>query len=172
MERSYSPHHREVMVRGLELNSGYTFEGLGDGRFDLPLKLQYTWTAEADFDSAFDSSFGPWGDVEVGDELPYIPEHQLRATAAIEHDRFGLSLAANYVGKMRTVAGQGPFVAEESIASHVVWDVMARWQFTETLSTYVKVDNLFDDVYVAARRPAGLRPGLDRTVYIGLSYRL
>ncbi len=162
----------EVTVQGLELNAGYTFSGLGNGQFDLPLSLQYTLTAEAEFDNAFDSNFGPWGDVEVGDELPYIPEHQLRVSAAIEHERFGVSLAANYIGKMRTVAGQGAYVPEESIDSHVVWDVMASWQFTESLSTYIKVDNLFDEVYVAARRPAGLRPGLDRTAYIGLSFRL
>ena len=162
----------EVTVQGLEFNAGYSIQGIGDGRFNLPLKLQYTWTTEAEFDNAFDSNFGPWGDVQVGDELPYIPKHQLRASAAIEHERFGISLAASYIGKMRTVAGQGPFVADESIDSHVVWDVMARWQFTESLSTYIKVDNLFDEVYVAARRPAGLRPGLDRTAYIGLSYRL
>jgi len=162
----------EVTVQGLELNSDYTFTDLGNGRIDVPIKLQYTWTAQAEFDNAFDSNFQPWGNVAVGDQLPYIPKHQLRASAAIEHDRFGLSLAANYVGKMRTVAGQGPYIPAESIDSHIVWDAMARWRFTESLSTYIKVDNLFDDVYVAARRPAGLRPGLDRTAYIGLSYRL
>ncbi|NOX69221.1 MAG: TonB-dependent receptor [Gammaproteobacteria bacterium] len=162
----------EATVQGLELNSDYTFTDLGNGRFDLPLKLQYTWTSQAQFDNAFDSNFQPWGNVDIGDQLPYIPEHQLRVSTAIEHERFGLSLSANYVGKMRTVAGQGPYIAAESIDSRVVWDMLARWHFTESLSTYIKVDNLFDDVYVAARRPAGLRPGLDRTAYIGLSYRL
>ena len=73
---------------------------------------------------------------------------------------------------MRTVAGQGPYIAAESIDSRIVWDVLARWRFTESLSAYFKVDNLFDNVYVAARRPAGLRPGLNRTAYIGLSYSL
>jgi len=73
---------------------------------------------------------------------------------------------------MRTVAGQGDYLAGETIDSHVVWDVMARWHFTESLSAYVKIDNALDEVYVAALRPAGLRPGLERTAYVGLSYRL
>ena len=138
----------------------------------MPLSLQYTWTAEAEFDSAFESSFDPWGDVEVGDELPYLPEHQLRATAAIENERLSVNLAANYVDEMRSVAGSGPIPADERIGSHVVWDALARWNFNDRLSSYVKVDNLFDEVYEVSRRPAGLRPGLDRTAYVGLSYRL
>ena len=56
--------------------------------------------------------------------------------------------------------------------SHVVWDVIASWNFTEQLSTYIKIDSLFDATYVAARRPAGVRPGLPRSAYIGLTFRL
>ena len=162
----------EVTVSGLEFNASYALTGIGGSNIDMPFDLQYTWTTEAEFHNTFESDFGPWGDIESGDELPYIPEHQLRATAGIEHDRFSGSVAASYIGKMRTVAGQGSYEPGETIDSHVVWDLMARWQFTESLSTYIKVDNLFDEIYVAAQRPAGLRPGLDRTAYIGLSFRL
>ena len=139
---------------------------------DVPFELRYTWTAEAEFRNAFESDFDPWGDVQVGDELPYIPEHQLRATAGLEASKWRFNIAANYVGKLRTRAGQGAFIPEESIDSHVVWDMVAAWQFTPQLSTYVKVDNLFDETYIAARRPAGVRPGLPRTAYLGLTYRL
>ena len=158
-------------MQGIELSGDFAMTDLIAG-IDLPLSLQYTWTAEAEFQSAFDSNFDPWGQVEAGDELPYIPEHQLRATAALEHERWGVNLAANYVGKMRTKAGQGPMINDESIDSHVVWDLIARWRFTESLSSYIKVDNLLDKTYVAARRPAGLRPGLERTAYLGLTFTL
>jgi Fe(3+) dicitrate transport protein len=161
----------EVVVQGIELSADFAMTDLFNG-IDVPLSLQYTWTAEAEFQNAFDSGFDPWGQVEVGDELPYIPEHQLRATAALQHERWGVNLAANYVGKMRTVAGQGPFDPAESIDSHVVWDFIARWRFSDSLSSYIKVDNLFDETYVAARRPAGLRPGLERTAYLGLTFTL
>ena len=161
----------EVVVQGIELTGALSFTELFNG-IDMPLSLQYTWTAEAAFQNSFESGFDPWGDVEAGDELPYIPEHQLRATAALEHERWRVNLAANYVGRMRTVAGQGPFNPAETIDSHVVWDFIARWRFTESLSSYIKVDNLFDESYVAARRPAGLRPGLERTAYLGLTFRL
>lgn len=162
----------EVVVQGLELSADYGIPGLADGSLDLPLSLKYTWTREAEFHNAFESGFDPWGDVAVGDELPYIPEHQLSATASLVHQSFAVNLSANYTGEMRTVAGQGAIASGDKIEDHVVWDLVGRWNFTENLSSYIKVDNLFDEVYVAARRPAGLRPGLDRTAYVGLSYRL
>jgi Fe(3+) dicitrate transport protein len=159
----------EVKVSGLELSGAYSWRL---DTIDLPFELRYTWTAAAEFQNAFESDFDPWGDVQVGDELPYIPEHQLRASAGMEASNWRVNVAASYIGKLRTRAGQGAFVPEESIDSHVVWDMVAAWQFTPQLSTYLKVDNLFDETYVAARRPAGVRPGLPRTAYLGLTYRL
>jgi Fe(3+) dicitrate transport protein len=159
----------EVTVAGFELSAGYEW---AVGQLRLPLSVEYTWTTEAEFKSAFDSDFGPWGDVEVGDELPYIPEHQLRAMTGIESERWRFNLAASYLGELRTTAGQGAMNAAQSIDSRVIWDVMASWRFTDRLSSYIKVDNLFDETYIAARRPAGVRPGLPRTGYLGLVYRL
>jgi len=159
----------EVIVSGLEMSTDYSF---GFGSFDVPVGLKYTWTSEAEFRNAFDSGFEPWGQVEVGDALPYIPEHQLRASAGLANERFRVNVAANYVGRMRTKAGQGAYDAQEMLESHVVWDAIATWNFTESLSTYIKIDNLLDETYRAARRPAGSRPGLPRTAYIGLTFSL
>ncbi len=159
----------EVVVSGLELSTGYN---ISNDRFTFPFSLKYTWTTEAEFQSAFDSNFGPWGEVEAGDELPYIPEHQLRLTAGLQHERFNVNLAANFIGQMRTKAGQGPYLPGESIDSHVVVDFLAAFSLTQNLATYVKIDNLLDETYIAARRPAGVRPGLPRTAYLGITYRL
>jgi len=159
----------EVVVSGLELTSSYEWS---TGRIGVPVSLQYTWTTEAEFKSAFDSNFDPWGDVQAGDELPYIPEHQFRAMAGLVTEQWRVNVAASYLGRLRTKAGQDPFDDAESVDSHVVWDLMSVWQFTPRLSTYVKVDNLLDETYIAARRPAGARPGLPRTAYLGLTYRL
>ncbi len=159
----------EVTVAGLELSAGMR---RSIGNVSVPLRLEYTWTTAAEFDSAFESNFDPWGDVQVGDELPYIPEQQLRATAGLEADRWRVSVAANFIGKMRSKAGQGAFLPEEAIDSHTVWDMVASWSFTDNFASYIKVDNLFDETYVASRRPAGVRPGLPRTAYLGITYRL
>ena len=110
--------------------------------------------------------------MQSGDELPYIPEHQLRLSAGLVSEQWRINVGASYIGNLRTMAGQGAFVDSESIDARTVWDMVAAWNFTSKLSTYVKVDNLFDETYVAARRPAGARPGLPRTAYLGLTYRL
>jgi len=159
----------EAIVSGLELSTAYEWNL---DRFDVPFNVEYTWTTKAEFGTSFDSNFGPWGDVEAGDELPYIPEHQLRASAGIVSDQWRFNVAASYIGKLRTVTGQGAFVDAESTDSRVVWDMVAAWDITPKLSTYIKIDNLFDKTYIAARRPAGARPGLPRMAYLGLTYRL
>lgn len=56
--------------------------------------------------------------------------------------------------------------------SCVVWDFLGAWSLTPKLAAYLKVDNLFDETYVAARRPAGSRPGLPRTAYLGVTWSL
>ncbi|MDH3954275.1 MAG: TonB-dependent receptor, partial [Gammaproteobacteria bacterium] len=88
----------EVRVSGLELSGAWNWQLQA---VDVPFELRYTWTAEAEFQNAFESGFDPWGDVQVGDELPYIPEHQLRATAGLEANKWRFNIAANYVGKLR-----------------------------------------------------------------------
>jgi Fe(3+) dicitrate transport protein len=159
----------EAVVSGLELSVASAFGMRG---FRIPVELRYTWTGKAEFDNAFESDFEPWGDVVPGDELPYIPEHQLRAAIGVESDSLRINLGMNYVDRVRTVAGQGAFLPGETIPSYTVWDAMASWRFTPQLSSYLKVDNLFDDEYAVARRPAGLRPGLPRVAYIGITYSL
>jgi Fe(3+) dicitrate transport protein len=159
----------EVTVRGLELSANAGWDNIGGSGISMPLSLRYTWTAKANFNNSFKSNYGPWGEVQAGDELPYIPEHQLRAAASVDAQEWTATIAANYVGQMRTVAGQGEFVQAESLRSHVVWDALGSWRINDTVSAYLKVDNLLDEVYMAARRPAGARPGLDRTGYAGVT---
>jgi Fe(3+) dicitrate transport protein len=161
-----------VIVRGLELGADYEFTSIGESHLDLPVSLNYTWTTEAAFRSAFDSNFDPWGDVRIGDQLPYIPEHQLQATAGLRSHKWAIDFAASYTGKMRSKAGQGDFIPAETIESHLVWDMLASWQISPSFRSYFKVDNLLNDRYVAARRPAGVRPGLERTAYLGIHFSL
>ena len=160
----------KATVKGLELNAAYNFSVTDT--LHMPLQIQYTLTSEYEFDSTFSSGFDGWGDVLKDDEMPYIPKHQMRISAALENEHYSFNLASNYIGKRRSVAGQGNYIESETIPGQLVWDGMARYNFTDTLNGYIKIDNLFNQKYLASRRPAGLRPGLSRTVYIGINYQL
>ena len=64
----------EVNVQGVEILLNYDFMPSGSA-FKLPLTFAYTFT-DTEFQSSFDSAEDIWGEVAVGDELPYISKHQ------------------------------------------------------------------------------------------------
>ena len=158
----------EARIQGIEASLAYDFGA--NGPVGIPVALAYTWT-DAEFRNSFSSSFEEWEDVQSGDSLPYLPEQLLHASAGLRGERWRLDLAGNYVGEMRTLAGQGNIPAGQRIDSVLLWDLAVGFQVTEGLELYGRVENLSDETYVTARRPAGLRPGLPRTTVLGLRYK-
>ncbi len=138
-------------------------------RVGLPLSFSYTYT-EAEFRSSFDSEFEPWGDVQAGDTLPYVPLHQAALGLGVVLTRWTFRGDVTYQDRMRTVAGQGPIPEPESTDDHVLFDLSAGRSLTRDLRLFVQIRNLTDETYVAARRPAGARPGLSRTALVGLAF--
>ncbi|HUO83317.1 MAG TPA: TonB-dependent receptor [Gammaproteobacteria bacterium] len=162
----------EVVVDGLELQSDYTLRDVAGTRLDMPLGLAYTWTAQAEFETGFESDFEPWGDVMAGDSLPYIPEHQAQLQVGLTGGRWGLFVNADYVDETRTRAGSGSVGGGEATDSFVVVDIAGTLAVTSRIDAFMRVENLLDDEYVVARRPAGARPGRDRAALIGLRLSL
>lgn len=158
----------EARISGLEASLAYDFGG--NGPLSIPVSLAYTYT-NAEFRNSFSSDFEEWGDVASGDQLPYLPEHLLHVEAGLQGERWRLGLAANYLDAMRTVAGNGGIPAGEGTDSAWVWDLSAGYRVNEHLELYGRVENLADETYVVARRPAGLRPGQPRATVLGLRYQ-
>lgn len=155
-------------VRGVELSLR---SDLATPRMSitLPVRFSYTYT-EAEFASSFETDFADWApQVTAGDSLPYVPEQQLHAEIGVEGRRWNTFLSANYVSEMRTQAGRGPVPLAESIEDHLTFDLAAKVELWERTSVFLQVRNLSDEVYVASRRPYGLRPGLPRTTLLGFS---
>ncbi len=155
----------EARIWGLELLAGYTVEL--DSNWQVPFYLNYTYT-DAEFSTSFEDSF--WGDVQEGDEFPYLSKHQLTASVGLASDNFSANVQANYVSASRTDAGTGSIPAAEEVDGRVVLDASIKYQMLEEVSVYVTVDNLLDKKYSVARRPIGLRPGKPRTVVGGLKF--
>lgn len=156
----------EVEVIGLEASYEAEFDTQVFG-LTAPVGINYTWT-QTEFQNSFNSAFGPWGTVSSGDELPYIPEHQVSLSAGLRNDVWRASILTNYVSETRSRAGQGAIPAQERIDGRWVTDATLGLQLRAGAELYGRVDNVFDETYLAARRPAGLRPGLPRTVMVGL----
>ncbi len=154
-----------VRVVGAEM--AVSADVLIDDTYALPVQFSYTYT-RATFETSFESDFEPWGEVEAGDRLPYLPEHQLFASAGVKHPRWGASLSATYTGEMRTVAGAGDPIPTEATDRVLVLSLAGELNIASRSSVFVAVQNLADERYVVARRPAGARPGLPRTLLAGV----
>lgn len=156
-----------VDVLGLEVGAAYDVLAGRSATLALPLTANYTFT-RATFQTSFASDFEPWGTVQAGDHLPYVPTHQFYARAELRHPRWSATVAANAVSAMRTVAGQGPIVPNEATDAYVVLNAEVQYRVAPWATVLLAVENVTDEHYVVARRPAGARPGLPRTLFGGL----
>ncbi len=156
----------EVDIFGLELAGVHAFE-LDEG-LRLPVRGSYSFT-HARFRSDFSSDNPTFGDVENGDEVPYVPEHQFRAQVGVEHTIGSANIAANYVGSMREQAGQGDPEPGElpSTDAYFTLDALATYHLANPLDLYLRFENITDASPIVARRPFGARPLKPFTVMIG-----
>lgn len=155
----------KARVSGLEASVSHDF-GQG-GAIAIPASLSYTFT-RAEFRESFSSSFNEWGNVGAGDRLPYLPEHLLHAELGLAGERWSVGVAANYIDEMRSEAGSGAIPSGEGTDSAVVWDLSAALRVHEQVEFYARLENLTDETYIVARRPAGTRPGLPRSAFMGV----
>ena len=160
----------EVDVSGLELAASYNLGKITSWRLSIPISLTYTYTS-AIFRNSFDSSYEPWGAVEAGDHLPYIPANQLSFGFGLEGRGFDLELGSSFVSEMRTQAGQGDIPANQRTDAHLVLDISGGVEVSQNVRLFASLRNVTDAVYIVARRPAGLRPGLPRTMLFGATAR-
>ncbi len=155
----------EVRIFGVEVGARSSPE-VATGLW-VPLGLAYTFLA-SEFQSTFSSDNPQFGDVEDGDELPYLPEHQLTASAGLQGETWQAVLLANYVGWMREEAGRGDPIDYLTVPARTVVDVSASWNFFPRQRVYLNVRNLLGEEYVVSHRPYGARPGLPREIVVGL----
>lgn len=159
----------EVAILGLEALFNYNL--LPNSRnFILPVTLGYTFT-DTEFKNSFGSEDGLWGEVNAGDELPYISRHQLNAGLALEHSRFELNFNARYNGEFRTQAGTGTIPDQERVASNFILDFAGKYRINDHINLTGNIINLLDETYAVARVPAGLRPGHPFGAYAGIELR-
>jgi len=158
----------EVAVSGIELLLNYNFL-IDNDTFNLPITFGYTFT-NTEFLNSFDSNNDIWGEVNQGDQLPYIPEHQFNVMISLEHSKYELNLSGRYNGEFRTLAGTGDIPNDQLVASNFIIDFSAKYHFTNKLSLTGNIINILDETYAVSRVPAGLRPGHPFGANLGLEF--
>jgi Fe(3+) dicitrate transport protein len=164
----------EARVMGLEMSGAFDLSQAVDFGFSNPIRFAYTLT-DAKFRNSFESDFGPWNNVVAGDELPYLPRHQLEASFGLERKNWLTRLEAVYVSQMRTQAGQGPMIDSRATDSYLVFNLSGEYRLMEEknrVALFLSLRNLTGEEYIVARRPAGARPGLPRTIMGGIKFYL
>lgn len=158
----------EVDVKGFEFIINYDLIQSKISNFKLPLNFSYTYT-HTEFQNSFESEVGIWGEVNKGDEMPYIPNNQFHAGIGLEHPKFDLNLNGRYMGEFRTLAGIGSIPDAERVDSNFIIDFSAKYHFNKYLSFTGNMINVLDKHYAVSRVPSGLRPGHPFGAYIGIS---
>lgn len=162
----------KVHVSGIEftLNADIS-EIAGFTKVSVPFSMNYTFT-NAIFKTDFESNFGPWGSVSNGDEIPFIPRHQLNAALGFGLGDFTANINSVFAPAMRTIAGSGSPVPNFSTDRYFLLDLSADYTFTSYLNVFVNVRNILDHAYIVSDRPAGVRPGLPRTLMGGVRFTI
>ena len=124
------------------------------------------------FQNDFGSTQGIWGAVSEGDRVPYIPRHQLNLSLGFAHKNYELNFSSRYNGAFNTRGTSGGTQDPLALNDNIVVDFSAKYHLTSQISLTANVINLFDEVYAAARVPAGFRPGHPFGAYAGLQFRL
>lgn len=160
----------KARVHGLELVATWDAGKALGSRWGLPLSAVYTWMT-GEFRNSFQSGFEEWGNVQDGDEMPLMPEHQLTLNAGIEAERWRTYLMVNYVDETRSAAGSGAIAPTDRIDSRTLLDLSGEFDVTGWAALFASVKNLTDEEYNVAWRPAGARPGMPRTWLAGVKFK-
>lgn len=154
----------ESIVNGVEFSTRYVAQ-LG-GNWEAPISLVYTYTA-AEFRTSFDSPF--WGDVNKGDSIPYLPEQIGRLDLGLQNEKFSVSMAMKFTGKIHEQASK-TYEAGEYTEALTVYDLAFAYDLYDDLSLKLVVENITDEQEIVSRRPYGARPNQPRTMKANVSY--
>lgn len=142
-------------IAGLELLAEYS-AWVGRG-LQAPIRATYTLT-DARFTDDFNSAFPLFGEVEDGDNLPYVPTHQASLSAGIGSWRWNAAAYVTYLGAMRERAGRGSGGDVLFTDAYATLDLAGSLYLVDTLQLYTRLDNVTGSRALSSRRPYGARP--------------
>ncbi len=151
-------------ILGIEASAAHTPH---IGKLSFPLRASYTWTYTR-FRTSFASDNPQFGSVEVGDHLPYVPQHQFSLQAGAEWKALALNAQLLYVGRMRDEASQGPLASVVATDVQAYLDAMASVAVHRNVRIYLRGENLLNVSPIVSYRPFGARTGRPLLVQLGV----
>ncbi|MDP5064832.1 MAG: TonB-dependent receptor [Haliea sp.] len=146
----------EFMV-GYELAAGFSVDA------------NATWVPESDFDS---------GEF-AGNRLPYAPEHLANLALNYADGKLSATLTAHYRGSQFGDPSNQVEIPSDAaggiwggkMPSYTLFDFMAQYAFSDSLTLFGAVKNLSDERYITGLRQ-GIYVGPERSFEVGARFRL
>lgn len=154
-----------ALIAGIEAEASHTLDI--EHVVQVPLRASYTWTWSR-FQSSFMTDNPQLRDVQEGDRLPYVPEHQLSAQLGVIWEILELHVSGTYVSSMRDTASQGEIESTMLTDEYFMLDATASVEVTPGFEIYLRGENLTDTRPIVSRRPWGARSGKPLLVQAGL----
>ena len=158
----------EVLVQGIEFLINLDVIRFNN-QSSLPVTFGYTFT-DTEFQNSFDASNGLWGDVNIGDEMPYIARDQWHLSMGYEVNKWEFNTQIRHMGAIRTIAGQGDLDPLNSVKANTILDASVHYKVNNRLRIQSNIVNAFNSTYAVSRLPHGLRPGHPFGINVGLRY--
>jgi Fe(3+) dicitrate transport protein len=152
-------------IYGIEAVFGKRF--LFESGMELPIQASYTLT-ESSFQTDFTSNFPQFGQVRVGDSLPYTAKHQASLNVSLEIEEFNGGIGVSYRSGMLNEAGN--FDEETDIPSLLLIDAATVIPVRNKLKLQVTGSNLLNNQNITSLRPYGARPVAPRQIMFGLKW--
>lgn len=151
-------------VRGVEF--------LFANRFSLVDSMALTTQVSVTYiDGEFDTNIADtafFGDVSVGDPIPYIPETQFQFSLGLEQNSWQVNANLGYVDEVCTRASCGVF---ERTDDALTLDLAGQYLLNDSVKFFGRVENATDEQDILGRQPYGARPNKGRTASLGVELR-
>jgi Fe(3+) dicitrate transport protein len=149
----------DAVIAGLEFQFSSSFL---IGSMTLPIDIAYTFTkAEVSKDNITEGLFD-------GDKLAHIPDHTLSLRAGIETamgwDNY---VSVKYIDETCNAIGcAGTFKDTDAFVSA---DLFSHYALNDSVTVFLKVENVLDKRAIVSRSPDGARPNKGRMASVGFS---
>lgn len=161
-----------TLHQGIEMSFNFNFSNLVDTKDKIDLTINTTIS-----DSKFNSDrFIGSEKVNIKDnKLPYAPNMILSGTLNYHFD-FGLNinLNASFIGnqftdELNTIKPSTDGTIGE-MGSYYLVNLTVKYKLFNSFDVFLSAKNLTDEVYIASRRPQGIKVGIPRLIMAGLDF--